>query len=73
MVLQKRSVTRDGLSYIITPEGEDYCGTLTSEYARAYRKVAKSVIEETKGMSERALIAEIFKLGGKSFRQEVRQ
>ena len=47
---------KDGLSYIITPEGEDYSGTLTS-----------------KGKSERSLIAEIFKLGGKSYRQEGHQ
>lgn len=64
---------KDGLSYIITPEGEDYCSALTSEYAREYRKAAKSVISATKGKSERALIAEIFKLGGKSYRQEGHQ
>ncbi len=64
---------KDGLSYIITPEGEDYCDSLTSEYAREYRKIAKSVIDATKGKSKRALIAAIYKLGGKSFRQEVRQ
>ena len=64
---------KDGLSYIITPEGEDYCGALTSEYAREYRKAAKSVINATKGKSERSLIAEIFKLGGKSYRQEGHQ
>lgn len=64
---------KDGLSYIITPEGKDYCSALTSEYAREYRKAAKSVISATKGKSERALIAEIFKLGGKSYRQEGHQ
>lgn len=64
---------KDGLSYIITPEGEDYSGALTSEYAREYRKAAKSVINATKGKSERSLIAEIFKLGGKSYRQEGHQ
>lgn len=64
---------KDGLSYIITPEGEDYCYSLTSEYAREYRKTAKAVIDATKGKSERELIAAIYKLGGKSFRQEVSQ
>lgn len=64
---------KDGLSYIITSEGEDYSGALTSEYAREYRKAAKSVINATKGKSERSLIAEIFKLGGKSYRQEGHQ
>ena len=64
---------KDGLSYIITPEGEDYSGALTSEYACEYRKAAKSVINATKGKSERSLIAEIFKLGGKSYRQEGHQ
>ena len=64
---------KDGLSYIITPEGEDYSGALASEYAREYRKAAKSVINATKGKSERSLIAEIFKLGGKYYRQEGHQ
>lgn len=64
---------KDGLSYIITPEGEDYCVLLDSEYAHEYRINAKSVIAATKGKSERALIAAIYKLGGKSFHQEVKQ
>lgn len=64
---------KDGLSYIITPEGEEYSDSLTSEYAREYRKTAKSVIAASKGKSERTLIAAIYRLGGKSFRQEVSQ
>lgn len=64
---------KDGLSYIITPEGEDFCNSLTSEYAREYRKTVKTVIDATEGKSERTLIAAIYKIGGKSYRREVRQ
>ena len=64
---------KDGLSYIITPEGEDYCGSLDSEYAHEYRTNAKSVIRATKGKPERTLLAAIYKLSGKSFHQEVKQ
>ena len=64
---------KDGLSFIITPEGEDFCNSLTSEYARESRKTAKTVIDATEGKSERTLIAAIYRIGGKSYRREVRQ
>lgn len=61
---------KNGLSYVITAEGEDYCKSLSSDYAREYRKTAKEVIKATTDRSERSLIAAIYKLGGKSYRQE---
>lgn len=64
---------KNGLSYVITTEGEDYCKSLTSDYAREYRKNAHEVVKATEGRSERDLIAAIYKLGGKSYRQEVGQ
>ena len=62
---------KSGLSYIITPEGEDFCKSLSSEYAREYRKNAHSVIEVTMNQSERVLISAIYKMSAKSFRGEV--
>jgi len=64
---------KNGLSYIITPEGEDFCDSLDSDYAREYRHNAKAVIKATDGKSERSLIAAIYSLSGKSFHQEVKQ
>lgn len=62
---------KDGLSYIITPEGEDYSKALNSEYAKEYRKNAKAVIRATATKTERALISAIYKMSAKSFRGEV--
>lgn len=62
-----------GLSYIITPEGEDFCESLGSEYAREYRKNAQAVIKATENRSERTLISAIYKLSAKSFSKEVAQ
>lgn len=64
---------KDGLSYVITTEGEDYCESLISEYACEYRKIARDVVKATKGKTERSLIAAIYKLGGKSYRREAVQ
>mgnify|MGYP007069900063 CR=1 FL=1 len=64
---------KDGMSYIITPEGEDYCGSLDSDYAREYRENAITVIEATKERSERALIASIYKMSRNDFHGEVVQ
>lgn len=60
----------NGLSYIITPEGEDFCGSLDSVYAREYRENAKEVIKTIGNKSERVLIDEIYKLSGESFQLE---
>lgn len=62
-----------GLSYIITPEGEDFCKSLESDYAREYRANAKAVIKATSGKSERVLIAAIYKLSARSVQEEVVQ
>lgn len=60
---------KDGLSYIITPEGEDYCESLDSDYAREYRENARNVIKAVSGKNERTLIASIYKMSGQSFRE----
>ena len=64
---------KKGLSYVITPEGEDLCETLDSDYANEYRENAKAVITSIAGKSERALIAEIYKLSKQSLREEAVQ
>ena len=61
---------KEGLSYIITPEGEDYCESLESEYSKEYRENARHTIEASEGKSERALIAYIYKLSGQSVHEE---
>ena len=58
---------KDGLAYIITPEGEDFCQTLDSEYAKEYRKTAHAVIKMIADRSERTVIDAIYKLSAKSF------
>ena len=65
-------IYKDGMSYVITPEGEDYSQSLHSDYAAEYRRTAQTVIKETEGMSERELIANIYQLSDRSFRQEDR-
>lgn len=62
---------KDGLSYIITPEGEDYCESLMSDYASDYRSIAKKIMEAVNGKSERQLITKIYQMSDKSFSQEV--
>jgi len=57
----------NGLSYIITPEGEDFCTSLDSDYAKEYRKNAKAVIKVAGNRSERTLISAVYKLSAKSF------
>ncbi len=58
---------QNGLSYIITPEGEDYSESLTSRYAREYRENDRTVIRAVAGRSERALIAAVHRMSEKSF------
>lgn len=55
---------KDGLSYIITPEGEDYCGSLDSDYAKEYKENARSVIKAVSGKNERTLITSVYKMSG---------
>lgn len=58
----------EGLAYIITPEGEDFCQSPSSTYAKEYRKAAQAVIKAVGKRSERATIDAIYKLSAKSFR-----
>lgn len=60
----------NALSYIVTPEGEDFCELLDSEYAKEYKKNVQMVIRYTANKSERALISAIYKLSAESFREE---
>ena len=55
-----------GLTYIITPEGEDYCHSLESDYAKEYRKTAQAVIKAVSSRSERTVINAIYKQSAKS-------
>lgn len=64
---------KNGLSYIITPEGEDFCTSLKSEYAKEYRSSACAVIKATENKSERTLISAIYKLSAQSYHEEVAQ
>ena len=57
----------EGLAYIITPEGEDFCLSLDSEYAKEYRKAAQAVIKTVANRSARTVIDAIYKLSAKSF------
>ena len=62
-----------GLAYIITPEGEDFCKSLSSGYAKEYRENARAVIKTIANQSERELISAIYKLSAKSFHGEDNQ
>lgn len=62
---------KGGMSYIITPEGEDFCHSLNSEYAVEYRKNAEAAVRATAGKSERAIISMINKLSAKALKEGV--
>lgn len=62
---------KNGLSYVISTEGEDYCKSLDSDYAHEYRSYARNVVSAVAGKSERSLIATIYKMSEQSFREEV--
>lgn len=62
---------RDGLAYIITPEGEDFCQSLNSQYALEYKQSAKTVIEHMVGKSARAIISDINKKSAEALRKGV--
>lgn len=64
---------KNGLSYIITPEGEDYCESLESDYAREYRRNARKVVKTIADKSERTLIAAIYRMSEQSFCEGVVQ
>lgn len=62
---------RDGLAYIITPEGEDFCQSLKSQYAVEYKQSARIVIEHMTGKSARAIISNINKKSAEALRKGV--
>lgn len=62
---------KGGISYVITPSGEDFCHSLNSEYAVEYRKNAEVAVRATAGKSERAIILMINKLSAKALREGV--
>lgn len=62
---------RDGLAYIITPEGEDFCQSLNSQYALEYKQCAKTVIEHMAGKKARAIISDINKKSAEALRKGV--
>ena len=64
---------KNGLSFIITPEGETFCESLESDYAKEYRENAGNVIKATEDKSERTLIAEIYRLSEQSVHKEAVQ
>lgn len=50
---------RNGIEYLITENGSNYSRSLSSDYAKEYRHIAKQIIENTANISERKMIAEI--------------
>lgn len=62
---------KNGLAYIITPEGEDYCSSLVSEYAKEYRNNANLVITRMAGRTERSIISAISKKSAEALRKGV--
>ena len=62
---------KKGLAYIITPEGEDYCESLESDYAKEYRHNAEKVISKMAGKTERAIISDINKKSAEALRKGV--
>ena len=62
---------KNGLAYIITPEGEDYCSSLVSEYANEYRNNANAVINRVAGRTERSIISAINKKSAEALRKGV--
>lgn len=52
----------DGIGYAITPEGEENCKLLDSEYAVEYRRTAEKAVEKIFGKSNRELINSVYQL-----------
>ena len=55
-----------GITYTISPEGEDHCAKLDSDYAKEYRESAVRVVKLVSEKSERALISRINRMSAKS-------
>lgn len=53
--------TKDGFTYIISTVGIQYCTSLKSDYANAYRKIALKLKEKIEGMSEQQILSLINK------------
>lgn len=63
---------KGNLCFIISSEGEDYCHSLSSEYAAEYRKNAAAAVRITSGKTEREIITAINKLSAKSLQEGVK-
>ena len=61
------------LSYIVTPDGEDFSASLESDYASEYKRNVQAVLKATHGKTERSLISAVNKLSAKSIREEAAQ
>lgn len=46
-----------GMQYSITPQGEEFCDSLDSIYAREYDEISQSVIRKTSEMEDKEIIA----------------
>lgn len=50
---------KNGIEYLITENGSDYSRSLSSDYAKEYRHIARKIIEKTANIPERKMIAVI--------------
>ena len=60
----------NGIGYIITSVGEEYCNALESEYAMEYRDIAHKVIDKLENVDERTLMSYIYDLSIEVLRSE---
>ena len=59
----------DGLKYIITPQGEEYCEMLSGEYADEYRRTVRRAMSNVSKYDEREIIATINHLSAASIEE----
>lgn len=52
----------DGIMYVITPEGEEFCQLLDDEYAVEYRNAATKAVVSTNEQDSRTLVSSLYRL-----------
>lgn len=58
-----------GFAYTISPEGEEFCQSLESEYAAEYRRVASRVVQVIGDKSERTVISMINRMSANTLKE----
>lgn len=61
-----------GIKYNLTRIGKDYCESLSSDYAKEYRNISKSIVKYVSGRTARSLIDEINRMSVASLKETIK-